>query len=346
MLRKFDYFLLQEGYGKFQTPGKESTVYFQNQGSFTSVIHLMDLPKGFAIAPDVYLQIKSQLVQQFERRGFEEVHILTVVLVENEEVDVSFSKEDSFSWIVNKASRTMFIPDGHAEDFYGMKRKILSCLEDSDSEEYFYDNLEMQMQQEKVKTKQPFYKQPFVNYGIVTINIILFLLCLFAGDGLYQKGMMYPKAVLEQGKWYQLFTSMFLHGDQNHIFGNMILLFLLGNKVETYIGHIKYLILYLLSGIAGNLLSLFYSYTIQDFVPSLGASGAVYGVVGIFLFILILNKGKVEDITIGRYVFVFAYSLYLGFRSTNVDNMAHIGGLLAGFLLGIILYRKKKEGNK
>ena len=326
MLRKFDYFLLQEGYGKFQTPGKESTIYFQNQGSFTSVIHFMDLPKGFAIAPDVYLQIKSQLVQQFERRGFEEVHILTVVLVENEEVDVSFLKGDSFSWVVNKANRRMCIPDGHAEDFYGMKRKILSCLED--------------------KTKQPFFKQPFINYGIVIINIFLFLLCLFAGDSLYEKGMMYPEAVLEQGKWYQLITSMFLHGDQNHIFGNMILLFLLGNKVETYIGHIKYLILYLLSGIAGNLLSLFYSYTIQDFVPSLGASGAVYGVVGIFLFILILNKGKVEDITIGRYVFVFAYSLYLGFKSTNVDNMAHIGGLLVGFLLGIILYRKKKEGNK
>ena len=326
MLRKFDYFLLQEGYGKFQTPGKESTVYFQSQGSFTSVIHLMDLPKGFAIAPDVYLQVKSQLVQQFERRGFEEVHILTVVLVENEEMDISFSKEDSFSWVVNKANRTMCIPDGHAEDFYGMKRKILSCLED--------------------KTKQPLYKQPFINYGIVTVNIVLFLLCLFVGDGLYDKGMLYPKAVLEQGTWYQLFTCMFLHGDQYHIFGNMILLFLLGNKVETYIGHIKYFLLYVLSGIAGNLLSLFYSYTIQDFVPSLGASGAVYGVVGIFLFILILNKGKVEDITIGRYVFVFAYSLYLGFRSTNVDNMAHVGGLLAGFLLGIILYRKKKEGNK
>ena len=329
MLRKFDYFLLQEGYGKFQTPGKESTVYFQGQGSFTSVIHLMDLPKGFSIAADVYLQVKSQLVQQFERRGFEEVHILTVVLVENEEVDVSFLKGDSFSWVVNKANRTMCIPDGHAEDFYGMKRKILFCLED--------------------KTKQPFFKQPFINYGIVIINIFLFLLCLFAGDSLYEKGMMYPEAVLEQGKWYQLFTSMFLHGDQNHIFGNMILLFLLGNKVETYIGHIKYFLLYMLSGIAGNLLSLFYSYKIQDFVPSLGASGAVYGVVGIFLFILIRNKGKVEDITIGRYVFMFAYSLYLGFKSTNVDNMAHIGGLLAGFLLGIVLYNmkvKRKETHR
>lgn len=346
MLRKFDYFLLQEGYGKFQTPGKESTVYFQSQGSFTSVIHLMDLPKGFAIAPDVYLQIKSQLVQQFERRGFEEVHILTVVLVENEENDVSFLKGDSFSWVVNKANRMMFIPDGHAEDFYGMKRKILSCLEDNDYADFYCDNPEAQIQSEKVNIKSSFLEQSFINYGIVATNIIVFLLCLFVSDGLYEKGMMYPKAVLEQGTWYQLITSMFLHGDQYHIFGNMILLFLLGNKVETYIGHIKYFLLYVLSGMAGNLLSLFYSYTIQDFVPSLGASGAVYGVVGIFLFILIRNKGKVEDITIRRYVFMFGYSLYLGFKSTNVDNMAHIGGLLAGFLLGIVLYKKKKEGNK
>ena len=341
MLGRFDQFLLQAGYGKLQTPGKESTVYFQNQGQFTSVIHLMYIPVGFHLAPASYLQIKSQLVNQFEEKGFSEVHILTLVLSEHVEALAEIVQEDEFSWMIDKTNRRLFIPEGHVEDFYGMKRLILSCLESGDS----FDWQESEIQQGAPKTKVPLKKQPFMNYGIVAVNIVLFFLCLFMGDGLYQKGMLYPKEVIEQGKWYQMITSMFLHADVDHIFGNMILLFLLGNMAERHLGHLKYFLMYMVSGIAGNLLSILYSYAGQDFVPSLGASGAVYGMVGAFLWILIRNKGKVEDITIKRYVFVFAYSLYLGFTSTDIDNMAHVGGLLAGFLLGILLYKKKKEGN-
>lgn len=163
MLGRFDYFLLQEGYGKLQTPGKESTVYFQNQGSFTSVIHLMHIQTGFQMASDTYFQIRKQLVQQFEIRGFEEVHILTVVLMENEETDISFSKEDGFSWIVDITNRKILIQEGHVEDFYGMKGKIVSCLEDNDLDVSYYDNQKTQMQSETARPKQPFRKQPFIN---------------------------------------------------------------------------------------------------------------------------------------------------------------------------------------
>lgn len=328
MLDRFDQYLLDAGYGRLQTPGKESIIYFQSQGTFTSVVHFMYVSKDFILTPAKYVEIRKQIVGQFQEKGFEEVHILALLLSEEMENLETIIKENEFSWIIDQKNNCLIIPQGHVEDFYGMKRVILSCLEDK-----------------KPLNKQPLNKRPLVNYGIVAVNIVLFFLCLVTGNMLYEKGMMYPRDIIEMGKWYQIFTCMFLHSDVDHIFGNMILLFLLGNIAEKHFGHIKYFIIYMVSGIAGNLFSLWYSYVLQDFVPSLGASGAVYGMVGAFLWILLCNKGRVGEITISRYIFVFAYSLYLGFTSTNIDNVAHVGGLVAGLLLGIMLYRKKKEGN-
>lgn len=338
MIRGFDHFLLDAGYGRLQTPGKESTVYFQNQGQFTSVIHLMYIPVGIPLLPDSYLQIKNQLVKQFQDKGFDEVHILTLVVSEDVPMVRALVEKDEFSWIIDKANTCLEIPEGHVEDFYGLKRIVLACLE---GENPFGWDEETEVLPPKEKI--PLRKQSFINYGIILINFFLFLLCIVAGDLIYQIGILYPEEVVEHGKWYEVITSIFLHADVDHLFGNMILLFCLGSIAEKKLGHVKYFIIYMASGIAGNLLSILYSYMQEDFVGSLGASGAVYGIVGTFLWILFCHKGKVGDVTIARYIFVFAYSLYLGFTSTNVNNVAHIGGLLAGILLGILLYRHRRE---
>lgn len=343
MLLRFDHFLLDAGYGKLQTPGKESTVYFQSQGLFTCVIHFLYIPQGLSLNSASYLQIKNQLINQFQEKGFREVHILTLALSENEEFLSTLVQGDEFSWMIDKTNKCLIIPEGHVEDFYGMKRVILTCLDADDP--FGREEERGEQKRGEQKSRLPLKKQSFINYGIVFINIVLFFLCMVMGDALYQKGMMYPKDIVEHGKWYQIITCMFLHADVNHLFGNMILLFLLGDIAEKHLGHIKYFIIYMASGIAGNLLSIFYSYAQMDFVHSLGASGAVYGMVGAFLWILLCHKGKVGDITISKYIIVFTYSLYLGFTSTDVNNVAHVGGLIAGFLLGILLYRKKKEGD-
>ena len=93
-------------------------------------------------------------------------------------------------------------------------------------------------------------------------------------------------------------------------------------------------------------MSLYSEYLLGNFAGSLGASGAIFGMIGALLWMLIRNQGRLEDITTPRILFLIAYSLYSGFRSTNVDNAAHIGGLLAGLLLCILLYRKKRAGKR
>ena len=84
----------------------------------------------------------------------------------------------------------------------------------------------------------------------------------------------------------------------------------------------------------------------RDYTPSLGASGAIFGITGALLWIVIRNRGRHAEITMPKIIFLIAYSLYNGFVSTNIDNAAHVGGLFGGFLLAILLYRKKGKAKE
>lgn len=194
--------------------------------------------------------------------------------------------------------------------------------------------------------KQPVWKQyyrqieqkPFITAALIGINIIVYIICAFTGDLLYNGGGVGLRVVLETGEIYRIITSMFLHADIPHIFSNMLLLIALGDMLESKVGHWKFLVIYLLSGIGGNLSSMFIELRTGENLYSVGASGAVYGVCGIMLGAAVLRDCKDLYIDPVRVVLILGYSIYNGFRSPGINNIAHIGGLVFGFVLYLIFY--------
>ena len=186
---------------------------------------------------------------------------------------------------------------------------------------------------------------------LAAMNVIVFIVLTSRGmteDGafLLEHGAMYVLNVTEQGEYYRLFTSMFLHFGFEHLMNNMVVLVLIGWNLEMEIGKVKYLIIYLLSGLGGNLLSAWWEIQTADYAISAGASGAVFGLIGTLLYVALRTHGRVGEISGRGIVFMIIVSLYYGFTSSGVDNMAHIGGLVTGFLLGVLLYWKynRKDG--
>lgn len=157
-----------------------------------------------------------------------------------------------------------------------------------------------------------------------------------------EHGAMYVPDILEQGKYYELFASMFMHFGFEHLMNNMIALAVIGWNLEQEIGKIKFLIIYFVSGLGGNILSAYADIFTQDYSVSAGASGAVFGVIGALLYAAIRNKGRIGDISGRGLMLMIGLSLYCGVTEGGINNMAHIGGLAAGFLMGILLYRKRK----
>ena len=182
---------------------------------------------------------------------------------------------------------------------------------------------------EKLKTL------PFVSVVLVAVNAGVFLLCQLPGSVLYAKGCLRIYEIIGYGEYGRILWAMFLHADASHLFSNMIILLFMGAMIERAIGHIPFVGIYMASGLIGNMLSLAGKLLISDLTASLGASGAIFGLDGLLLAMVLVSRKQIENVTTGRVVLMICLSLYSGFAGGNVDNLAHIGGLLAGFLIGM-----------
>ena len=167
--------------------------------------------------------------------------------------------------------------------------------------------------------------QPIVSTMLVTVNAVVFVLCHFT-DELYEAGVLDVYSVLAQKEYGRI----------------MMILFFLGSMIEKEVGHVFYAAAYFLSGIGGNILSLLSRALQGDPTASLGASGAVFGLDGVLLAMVLFSGREMENVTPARVLLMIAYSLYSGFTGQNIDNVAHVGGLLTGFLAAsaICLFRR------
>ena len=183
--------------------------------------------------------------------------------------------------------------------------------------------------------------------ALIVINIAVFFILTMFGDTedavfMLQHGAMYEPNIIEGHEYYRIFTCLFLHFGITHLLNNMVLLGALGWNLELEIGKVRFVIIYFASGIIGNIVSLFYNLTLEQPAVSAGASGAIFGLMGALLYVVIANRGRLGRLS-GRGMLVMVIlSLYFGLTSTGVDNLAHIGGLVSGFLLAVLLYRRKQ----
>lgn len=178
---------------------------------------------------------------------------------------------------------------------------------------------------------------PFISAMLVAVNVVVYLLCQLPGNTLYGRGCLSAYEIIVREEYDRIFWSMFLHADPGHLFSNMIILLFMGAMIEKEIGHLPFAGIYLVSGIGGNLLSLAGKIVSGNWVVSLGASGAIFGLDGLLLALVLISRRRMEDITPPRVVLMICMSLYSGFTGGNVDNLAHVGGLLVGFVLGVLL---------
>lgn len=186
---------------------------------------------------------------------------------------------------------------------------------------------------------------PAMTFSLAAINVIAFFVLELMGDTLdtefmMQIGAVYPDLLAKKGEYWRLFTATFMHFGFEHLLNNMLILLCAGAILERALGHVKYLILYLCAGIGGSTLSFLQMLRSGDYAVSAGASGAIFGIVGALLWIVIRHRGRYETLTGKGLVFMIVITLYYGISTGGIDNWGHIGGLAMGFLLGALLYRK------
>lgn len=185
-----------------------------------------------------------------------------------------------------------------------------------------------------------------VTVFLVIINVVVFIILEIMGQTenvvfMMEHGAMYPPYISERGEYWRLFTATFMHFGFGHLLNNMVMLVAAGRILERALGKIKYLILYLAAGVGGCVLSYWQMMQNGDYGVSAGASGSIFGIIGALAWVVIINKGKYETLTGKGMIGMIILSLYYGVSTANIDNWGHIGGLIMGFLLSIIFYKKE-----
>lgn len=175
-------------------------------------------------------------------------------------------------------------------------------------------------------------KLPVITYTLIFINVLCYLLPLLIGrEGEFFNSFAVYGPFIKMGQYYRLITGAFLHAGLVHLLFNMYALWIIGIQLESFIGKWRYLLVYFFSAITASLLAI----VIHSDVASVGASGAIFGLLGALLYFGYHYRVYLGNVMKSQIIPVIVVNLILGFLMPGVDNAAHIGGLIGGCLIMI-----------
>lgn len=194
-----------------------------------------------------------------------------------------------------------------------------------------------------LETDNPFKKHPLTMLLII-INLAIFILfnlvLLERGIDFVSLGTNSWVQIKEGGEYYRLLTSIFLHADIEHVMNNMLILFVIGGVYEISEGKLRFFTIYFVGGLLASLASMTYNMFLRENISSLGASGAIFALVGASIASVLKNRNKLRKFSKTQLLIFTFLSIYGGLRDSHTDNMAHLAGLFAGFLLGFIISKR------
>jgi len=187
-------------------------------------------------------------------------------------------------------------------------------------------------------------KDIYMTVILMGINVLMFLIPLIINGSITTELMIKLGAqywpLIKEGEWWRLITCNFLHFSAQHLMCNLLVLFALGSIMEPCLGHVRFTVLYLLSGIGGSTLSYLVNMIRANSTVAAGASTAVYGLLGALACIIFFGYGDRVGIyvTKGKFVILVALNVLANvFGESNIDYYGHIGGFISGILVFIVM---------
>ncbi len=315
----------------------------------------IDYGPGYSMSVHQVPLVRSKIRDYFGM-PIDQDRILVVVFTRDPERARPLSMENPYCWIVDERDEKLILYENQPSDFDGMRaiaeeirRKDLGQEAQEPPRRDDYNGYHFQRRKSGWNLKEELQwlflgrKKHFVTVFLVLANCLAFGILSLWGDlgqsrYMIRVGGMYAPAILENGQWWRLLTCIFLHFDISHLFHNMLILYFLGKWVEEALGSARYAAVYLGSGILGAILSLWGSLSSGEAYVSAGASGAIYGLMGALAVIILVHRGRYRGLSLQRMAFMILLCIYQSVSSIGVDNMGHMGGLLSGAALTLLLY--------
>lgn len=336
-----NYFITEKNYNPMIIHGLNDEIWLENLNEDYKIVRIVSHHIHNKEQLDFDKFKLSRIVKQVKKKTLSfKVKVLSIYTdLEDDKIlsndDIYINKEED----INNPKLTNVFPN------IVEKTKV-----DENGLEYFIkvtDNINQKNESKsKIADKIFSFKKPIVTYILIFICILVFILMYVLGNGSKDNYTLLVfganvDTLTKNGDYYRLFTSMFLHIGILHLLCNMYSLYIIGKEVENVFGKVKYLIIYLLSGIAGSILSLAFNHN----TICAGASGAIFGLLGALLYFGYYYRIYLGATLTRSIIPVIVLNLIIGFTSSGIDNAAHIGGLVGGILIAMAVGVPDKSNN-
>ena len=336
-----NYFITEKNYNPMIIHGLNDEIWLENLNEDYKIVRIVSHHIHNKEQLDFDKFKLSRIVKQVKKKTLSfKVKVLSIYTdLEDDKIlsndDIYINKEED----INNPKLTNVFPN------IVEKTKV-----DENGLEYFIkvtDNINQKNESKsKIAEKIFSFKKPIVTYSLIFICILVFILMYVLGNGSKDNYTLLVfganvDTLTKNGDYYRLFTSMFLHIGILHLLCNMYSLYIIGKEVENVFGKVKYLIIYLLSGIAGSILSLAFNHN----TICAGASGAIFGLLGALLYFGYYYRTYLGATLTRSIIPVIVLNLIIGFTSSGIDNAAHICGLVGGILIAMAVGVPDKSNN-
>ena len=333
VMNLINYFITEENYNPMVIHGINDEIWLENLNSDYKIVRIVSHHIHNKEQLDFDKFKLSRIVKQVKKKTLSlKVKVLNIYTdVEDEKLlsdnDVFVTKEAD----INNPKLTSIFPN------------IVEKTErKEDGIEYFIkvtDSINKKNEKRSKMAEKIFsYKTPSITYIIMGICVFLFIMMYIFGNGseststLIKFGANYD-LLTKSGEYYRLFTCMFLHIGIWHLLCNMYSLYIIGKEIENLYGKSKYLVIYVLSGLCGSILSLAFSHN----TISAGASGAIFGLLGALLYFGYYYRTYLGATIRSSIIPVIILNLIIGMLTPGISNSAHIGGLVGGILVSMMV---------
>lgn len=335
ILKILHYFITEEDYKPVIINGLENEIWLENMENDLKLIRINVnyIHNEEQLKTDTY---KAQSIMKSIKKSTLSfnMNMLNLLLDTGDSVKVFDTKNIETIKVdeINDFKTNKFV----SEFFPKVKDADLS--DQVDPVEFF--KLTEDMNQKTIKNEKKLAKifspkKPVITYALIVINIMVFMyMLLYDYDGSLTYNLANNYLSLKSGKYYTLIMSMFLHADIIHIGFNMYALYILGPQVEKYYGKVKFLLIYFLSGILGNVFSCVF---MDSNVYGIGASGAIFGLLGSVAYFTYYYRATLQGLLRSQIVPVILLNLIIGFVIPGIDISAHLGGLIGGVLVSMAI---------
>ena len=354
MYSELKQFFMQDSYKEMSTNSDLLTVLYKENGANALVLVLNNIVSGIEATSEQYAHVMYQIEQAFRKKGFYNVELLSIICTKNVDRVKSFCTQDAYThWVVDMNQNRLVIYENQLKSHLQIQRMLEQFLGTKSQPIYeqVMDRKPEHMNKQPMNIKAILNNYPVVTISIVAINVIVFILCALTGSTestmhLFDWGASEYDAVVYDHEYYRLIAAMFLHAGPEHLINNMFVLMVIGERLEKILGKARYFIIYMLTGLFASIGSILYYHWMGEAVVGVGASGAIFGIIGGVFYMVIRYRGSQTGMSTNRMVLFFLLSLYSGVRtSSNVDNTAHIVGCISGVILTFIIdeLRKRKR---